>query len=155
MCVINQVGRSIPFTIRILSTYVDLGLAIQATHGPFQHQEGQDRPTSSFKNKLIGEIPGAFIQAFDFSETMDEDEESDDELATTRDGFVAVSLSKSTKKRIRATWSKAMIVKVYGRFVGFSFMQTKLLSLWKPAGRIDCVDLGKEFFLVRFSLKED
>ena len=32
MCVINQVGRSIPFTIRILSTYVDLGLAIQVTY---------------------------------------------------------------------------------------------------------------------------
>ena len=28
VCVINQVGRSIPFTIRILLTYVDLGLAI-------------------------------------------------------------------------------------------------------------------------------
>ena len=39
MCVINQVGRSIPFTISILSTYVDLGLAIQATHGPLQHQD--------------------------------------------------------------------------------------------------------------------
>ena len=36
VCVINQAGRSIPFTIRILSTYVDLGLAIQATHGPLQ-----------------------------------------------------------------------------------------------------------------------
>nr|POE90730.1 hypothetical protein CFP56_75173 [Quercus suber] len=82
-------------------------------HASFQ--EGQDRPTSSFKDKLKGEIPGAFIQAFDFSETMDEDEESDDKLATIRDGFVAVSLSKSTKKRIRAPWSKAVIVKVYGR----------------------------------------
>ena len=36
VCVINQAGRSIPFTIRILSTYIDLGLAIQATHGPLQ-----------------------------------------------------------------------------------------------------------------------
>ena len=32
VCVINQVGKSIPFTTRILSTYVDLGLAIQTTH---------------------------------------------------------------------------------------------------------------------------
>ncbi|KAK9998046.1 hypothetical protein SO802_017649 [Lithocarpus litseifolius] len=86
---------------------------------------------------------------------MDEGEESDDELATIRDGFVAVLLSKSTKKRIRAPWSKALIVNVYGRSMGFSFMQTKLLSLWKPAGRMDCVDLGKDFFLVHFSLKED
>ena len=32
VCVISQVDKSIPFTIRILSTYIDLGLAIQATH---------------------------------------------------------------------------------------------------------------------------
>ena len=27
--------------------------------------------------------------------------------------------------------------------------------LWKPTGSLDCVDLGKEFNSVRFSLKED
>lgn len=31
----------------------------------------------------------------------------------------------------------------------------KLMALWKPAGRLDCVDLEKDFYLVRFSLKED
>lgn len=29
------------------------------------------------------------------------------------------------------------------------------MSLWKPSGRMDCVDLEKDFFLIRFSLKED
>ena len=31
----------------------------------------------------------------------------------------------------------------------------KLLALWKPASRLDYVDLEKDFYLVRFSLKED
>lgn len=31
----------------------------------------------------------------------------------------------------------------------------KLLALWKPAGRLDYVDLEKDFYLVRFSLKKD
>jgi len=39
--------------------------------------------------------------------------------------------------------------------VGFYFLQPKLLSLWKPAGRLDCVPLGHGFFLARLSLKED
>nr|POE69034.1 uncharacterized protein CFP56_77930 [Quercus suber] len=34
-------------------------------------------------------------------------------------------------------------------------MQAKLNALWKPSGRVDVIDLGKEFFLTRFSCKED
>ncbi|KAK9996664.1 hypothetical protein SO802_021350 [Lithocarpus litseifolius] len=29
------------------------------------------------------------------------------------------------------------------------------MSLWKPASRLDCVDLGKDYFLMRFGLVED
>nr|POE88793.1 uncharacterized protein CFP56_25239 [Quercus suber] len=56
---------------------------------------------------------------------------------------------------MRAPWARALIVKVYGKSVGFHFLQSKLLSLWKPAGRMDCVNLSNGFFLVRLSLKED
>lgn len=35
------------------------------------------------------------------------------------------------------------------------YLITMLLSLWKPARRIDMVDLGKDFFLLRFSLVEN
>ena len=39
--------------------------------------------------------------------------------------------------------------------MGFSFLHSKIHSLWKLAGRLDCVPLGHDFFLIRFSLKED
>ena len=39
--------------------------------------------------------------------------------------------------------------------MGFNFIQSKLNALWKPTGRMDVIDLGKEFFLTRFSCKED
>ena len=29
------------------------------------------------------------------------------------------------------------------------------MGLWKPSGRVDMVDLGREFFLLRFSIIED
>lgn len=31
----------------------------------------------------------------------------------------------------------------------------RLVTLWKPTGRMDIIDLGKDFFLVWFRLKED
>ena len=78
-----------------------------------------------------------------------------DEVRELREGLVAAKISQGLKQRIHASWSKALIVKVYGRTVGYNFLHAKILSLWNPIGRIDCIDLGKDFFLVRFSVKED
>ena len=57
--------------------------------------------------------------------------------------------SKETKARIKAPWSKALIVKVFGRTVGFSYLTFKINSFWKPTTRIDCVNLGKDYFLIK------
>ena len=114
---------------------------------------GTDRKT--FKEKLEGAIPGAYAEAFDFSDLLDKEAESDDEVEELREGLAAVKLTRETKLRIRKPWSNALIIKLYGRTVGFNFLQSKLNLLWKPSGRIDCVDLGKEFYSVRFSVKGD
>lgn len=108
-----------------------------------------------FKDKLVGIIPGAYTQAFNFSVGMEEDSDSDDEIQELREGLAAIKLSKIEKRHIRAPWGKALIVKVFGRIVGFTFLQARLLALWKPVGIIDIVDLGKEFFLIHFYSEED
>nr|POF26960.1 uncharacterized protein CFP56_40733 [Quercus suber] len=107
-----------------------------------------------FKDKLVGDIPGAFTQAFSFGDLMEDDMESDDEVEALREGLLAVTFSKDLKQRIRTPWAKALIVKVYGRSVVFNYLHNRLLSLWKLAGRLDCVDLGSGFFLTRFYLRE-
>ena len=53
------------------------------------------------------------------------------------------------------SWNHALIVKVFGRTVGFHYLHSKVVSLWKPVGRLDCIDLGHDFFLMRFGLVED
>lgn len=77
---------------------------------------------ASFKDKLVGEIPDAFTQAFSFGDLMEEEAESDEEVESLREGLVAVRFSKEFKQQIRSPWAKALIVKVYGRSVGFSFL---------------------------------
>ena len=110
---------------------------------------------ASFKDKLVSQIPGAFTQAFNFGNLMEDDIDSDEEVEGLREGLVAVKFSKELKQRIRSPWYKALIVKVYGWSVGLNFLQNRLLTLWRPAGRLDCVDLTHGFFLTRFSLRED
>nr|POF09979.1 hypothetical protein CFP56_39928 [Quercus suber] len=111
--------------------------------------------SASFKDKLVGEILGAFSQAFCFGDNMDEEVVSDEEVETIREGLAAVRFPRELKQQIRTPWTKALIVKVYGRTVGFNFLHNRLLVMWKPAGRLDCVGLGNGFFLTRLSLRED
>ena len=70
-------------------------------------------------------------------------------------GMVAVNLTPDTRRSIRARWNHALIAKVFGRTVGFHYLRSKVMGLWKPAGRLDCVDLGRDFFLIKFGLVED
>ena len=56
---------------------------------------------------------------------------------------------------MRSQWTKALIVKVIGRSVGYHFLHSRLLGMWKPAGKMDCVALGADFFLIKIYLKED
>nr|POE61534.1 hypothetical protein CFP56_21498 [Quercus suber] len=95
------------------------------------------------------------FEAFELYGNTEADEDSDKEVAELRSGVAAVTLSKEVKQRIRAPWVNSLIVKVYGRSVGFHFLQARLTSLWRPSGRMDIIDLGKEFYLVWFGLKED
>uniref|UniRef100_A0A7N2MUV0 CCHC-type domain-containing protein n=1 Tax=Quercus lobata TaxID=97700 RepID=A0A7N2MUV0_QUELO len=111
--------------------------------------------TVSYRDTLIGDIPGAFAQAFSLDRADELDDDSDFEIEDITEGLVEVKLSKETKSRIRAPWSKALIVKVFGRSVGYNYLTFKLNDLWKPVARMDCVDLSKDFFLIKFSDEAD
>ena len=131
-----------------------------ASHESRSHSQGCSKApyigdSSSFKDKLLGEIPRAYNQTFAFDEKMEANIDFDEEVEELREGFAAVKLSKDVKHRIKAVWASSLIVKVYGRSVGFNYIQAKLNALWKPMGRLDVIDLGKKFFLTRFCCKED
>lgn len=109
----------------------------------------------SYRDKLVGEIPRAFAQAFNLLSAEEGDAQPNMDIEDVNKGLLAINLSSDTRKLIRAKWAHALIVKVFGRSVGFHYLHAKVMSLWKPAGRLDCVDLGKDFFLIRFGLVED
>lgn len=56
---------------------------------------------------------------------------------------------------IKAKWAHSLIVKVIGRIVGFHFLHARIMHLWKLAGRLDCIDLENDFYLIKFGLVED
>ena len=56
----------------------------------------------SYKDKLVGEIPEAFEQAFVVESNMDTEIESDDEFMDLPPGEVVVKLSGERKGKMRA-----------------------------------------------------
>lgn len=93
---------------------------------PPTDSEPNSQGSKSFRDKLIGEIVGAYAEDFDLIDQMEEDFDSDDDDADVGDlprtGVVSLKLSKETKRRIRGPWSKAIIIKLVGRTVGFSYL---------------------------------
>ena len=77
----------------------------RASSPPLGNQATGPNAKPSFKDKLVGEILGAFAQAFDLTDQMEEDLDSDDESREgsniVYEGQVRMKLSKETKKRIR------------------------------------------------------
>ena len=113
------------------------------------------RSVVSDRDNLVGEIPGAYVKAFQFAEFREEEDDFDNELEDLTEGMANIELSKETKARIRAPWSKTLIVKVYGRTVDFNYLTFKINTLWKPSAIMDCVNLGKDYFLIKFSSDDD
>ena len=116
---------------------------------------GQARETLSYKAKLVRELLEAYAQAFEVNFDPQIDDESYDEKEDISEGEVAIKLSRETKQNIRGRWAHSLIVKIHGRIVGFHFLHSRIMLLWKPMGRLDCIDLGENFFLIKFGLIED
>ena len=128
-------------------------------HCEGEYQSGNSESNAnafrSYKDKLVGDIPGAYEQAFGFDAFMEDEADSDCEESSLCDGMVVISLSKEEKVRIREPWGNAIIVKTLGWKVGFLFLSTKLRTMWMPSGRMDIIDLGNDFFLIKFELQTD
>ena len=105
--------------------------------------------------KLMGAIPAAFEQAFGLQGIMQEEENSDIDEEPIHEGWASISFFREDKARMRAPWSSAIIVKTYGRNFSFSFLSSRIRNLWNPFGKLDCIDLGHDYFLIKFDCQQD
>ncbi|XP_050241177.1 uncharacterized protein LOC126690089 [Quercus robur] len=99
----------------------------------------------SYKDKLVGAIPGAFAQVFGFDSSMQEDLESDNEEENDQDSSIRIGFTKEEKVRMRAPWQKALIIKTFRRRMVFSFLVERVQKMWNPCGGMDCIDLGYDY----------
>ncbi|KAJ4838894.1 hypothetical protein Tsubulata_051271, partial [Turnera subulata] len=61
-----------------------------------------------------------------------------------------VVLSDAFKRRLKKPWENAVVVKLLGREIGYRALQSKIQTLWKPAGPFRIIDLEGNFYIIRF-----
>ena len=69
--------------------------------------------------------------------------------------FPIILLSSKDKQCTRAPWRSALIIKAFGELLGFKFLNYKIRTIWKLEGNLQVIDLGLDYFLVRFQLKNN
>ena len=66
-----------------------------------------------------------------------------------------ITLSLQVQDKIYAPWWSNIIIKVISKSFGYRNLLTRLGGIWKPKGKFSMIDLGYDFFLVKFSILED
>ncbi|XP_019173022.1 PREDICTED: uncharacterized protein LOC109168452 [Ipomoea nil] len=76
-------------------------------------------------------------------------DEDDDPLCPT------IQLTKEEVEAIRAPWRKALIIKVMGRKVGYTYLLKRLQTMWMPRGILELIAIDNDYYLVRFGSVDD
>ena len=110
-------------------------------------------PKRSYKDCLISDKTSSIIQ-LDLTQT---------ELASpinfsethTQTGSLTIDFPPKLTDRLREPWKFTLIAKPLGKSTGFRYFDQKIRHIWKPIGEIAILDLGRDFFAVRFKNPED
>ncbi|QHO28903.1 uncharacterized protein LOC127740571 [Arachis duranensis] len=116
-------------------------------NGPMNsHTEGED---------LDSAIDTGKREAEGDKTDMVSDSESDIRVEKIEEGLFNIVISEETERKLWKSWWNTLIVKLLGRKVGYAEMKRRLEIMWSNKGSLDVIDLGQDFYLVKFYANED
>ncbi|QHO43312.1 Endonuclease/exonuclease/phosphatase [Arachis hypogaea] len=80
---------------------------------------------------------------------------SEIEVVDMGDGLFNIVINESAKKELWKPWWKFLIVKLLGKKISYAIMKRRIQTMWGRFGDLDVIDLGNEFYLVKFYAEED
>ncbi|PHU24299.1 hypothetical protein BC332_09406 [Capsicum chinense] len=79
----------------------------------------------------------------------------EDETSSENDDHNFIPLTSEDKNRIYKPWQFSLIIKIIGRKMSHQILKQKLTSIWKPSEELNLVDLGEDFFLIKFTKEQN
>lgn len=99
----------------------------------------------SFKDKVSG----------DFGMVEDKFEISDDDVVIKHRDIPSIEFSERVKDCLYRPWRTAVIIKLMGRPLSYTFLRDRLLQRWELKGPMSLIDLENNYFIVKFLLEEN
>ncbi|XP_019239198.1 PREDICTED: uncharacterized protein LOC109219211 [Nicotiana attenuata] len=107
-----------------------------------------ESPKQSYKKTLLDK------QAYNQGNYYDMEHQSTPEGCKGKHIEGSIPLSPEEKERLYQPWQFSVIIKVFKRKMPHHMLRSKLIELWKPSERLILIDLGWDFFIVKFNLEE-
>lgn len=113
----------------------------------------------SFKDMLTTSNPLLFTTIKNHQDIyppmMDsEDQVVDQPTLTTSKGIKFITLSDEEKVQIYEPWKNLIIVKLVGKRMLHHYLKKKIQELWKPTEDFQLIDLGVDYYIIKFKKKE-
>lgn len=102
-------------------------------------------PSVDSSSDLVSEVNHLFHTVLNQSEAME----------TTTTDCPVVKLTKERYLEMCKPWRQALVIKLMGRDIGFVALQERLTKMWKTKCPITWTDVGKDFYVLRFTNQTD
>ncbi|KAK8488772.1 hypothetical protein V6N12_035075 [Hibiscus sabdariffa] len=86
---------------------------------------------------------------------LDVEIRDDDVTVSSLDGTPLINFSKRLHSLINANLSNSVVVRLLGRPIGYSTLESIIKLLWKPCGAIVLVNLDNMYYFVCFAMSVD
>lgn len=77
------------------------------------------------------------------------------EFPDGEDGEPVITIAREVLDDMNGLWKNCMIVKVLRRNISLLALNRRLNEMWKPNGAMHVMDLPRQFFMIRFDVKEE
>lgn len=77
------------------------------------------------------------------------------EMITDLPSDNTIVLTVEDKARIHRPWSYSMIIKLTRKKVNHAYLKHRFSVLWKPTEELILIDLGNDYFIVKFFKEEN
>ncbi|XP_019245220.1 PREDICTED: uncharacterized protein LOC109225082 [Nicotiana attenuata] len=68
---------------------------------------------------------------------------------------IQISLSLEDRQRIYEPWKFSIIIKLVGKRMLHHYLKKKIQDLWKPTEEFSLIDLGEDYYIIKFTKKEN
>ncbi|XP_075076605.1 uncharacterized protein LOC142163237 [Nicotiana tabacum] len=118
-----------------------------------------ERPTS-FKDKLLKSNLTIFTPSIDHDDMLESTKAVEDtkvvhDPGTTLGEAIEISLSLEDRQHIYEPWKYSIIIKLVRKRMLHHYLKRKIQDLWKPMEDFSLIDIGEDYYIIKFIKKEN